>query len=321
MRYHIPDKRWESFDILSFEDYQHKAIVEGRFHPLVPNDIVEDFLSAEYMMAHSYYHYPLYHEALSKVLRMIEMGIKFRCRQLQIPLEKQNSSNSRVEKRPLKQLMDDLVRTEPAKDMAIRFEVSRSLRNSLMHPTQFMFSGAMSKGYIKQSITLLNTLFLPDTLFDVFKNEHNKFQKLIEPFKENVFILTASGKRYLVSRVSCESVKVGEQWQYLLVAHPVMKYAAGDLTKYCNSELFSFVVLEAVMINKSLEFACLNAEEKITIQPTNHRQNLKLYEEYKAVIASLSDIHRQMYFHHIDHQVGEITNNFLYDTFDRIVIV
>ena len=123
MEYHVPDNRWQIFGMDNFANYVEKAVVKGQFHPSVPADIVEAYKMAEYMMAHAYYHYPLYHEALSKVLRIIEMAVKFRCQQIKINLTQIAKRKGKQEegKRVLKHLMDDIAKAEPVKKLERQF--------------------------------------------------------------------------------------------------------------------------------------------------------------------------------------------------------
>ncbi|MEQ1747395.1 MAG: hypothetical protein ABMA02_18335, partial [Saprospiraceae bacterium] len=81
MSYHTPDFIWEAFGAPDFESYTHVFVVEGRFHKDVPEAVRESYTVAEHIMAHAYYHYPMYEEGLVKLLRTLEMGVRMRCEQ------------------------------------------------------------------------------------------------------------------------------------------------------------------------------------------------------------------------------------------------
>src|SRR4051812_32380391 len=85
--YHKPDSIWEIFGGATFPEYCEKYVTKGEFHPNVPEDIVNSYKVVEYIMAHSYYHYPMYDEAITKILLVFEMAIKQRCSQLGIELK------------------------------------------------------------------------------------------------------------------------------------------------------------------------------------------------------------------------------------------
>jgi hypothetical protein len=319
MKYQVSDPIWQSFGIDSFEGYCEKIIVTAKFHSHVPNDIIEDFASAEYMMAYAYYHYPLYHEAFSKVLRIIELAVKTRCSQLNIPVEWHNPKRNRNEKKVLKTLMDELQVVEQEKELATRFEIARSLRNSLMHPTQYSHSGALSRDYIKQAIILLNTLFLPGSLFTLFRNECKRIQLLLTPFSEKPIVLEHSNKRYLITHVSCEAAyRTDEKWNYLIIGYPIMLNATELLSQHSYLKLFSFVAKEINIVGNDLEIICSSRDEKIHINLTINPKNISVFEEYKTGLSSVTETDRKMYEHYTAHQVGEIENSFWYENLWKI---
>lgn len=319
MRYQIPDSIWTSFGINSFEKYCENVIVTAKFHSSVPNDIIEDFASAEYMMAYAYYHYPLYHEAFSKVLRIIEMAVKERCDQLNIPIEEYNAKRSRNEKKALKKLMDELQAVETEKELTKKFEVARSLRNSLMHPTKYSHSGALSRNYIKQAVTLLNTLFLPGHIFTLFSCECKQMQLLLASFSNKPIVLEHSNRRYLITGVSCEAAyKVAEQRYYLIIGYPIMLSTNNFLSQHSYLKLFSFVAKEVNITGNNLEVICRDGNDKIHINLTSNPKDISIFEEYQAGLNSVLETDRKMYEHHTAHQVGEIESNFWYENLWRM---
>ena len=63
-----PDDRWPALGIGSREDYVAAYVFAGRFHPGVPADVVQAYETVSHLMAQAWYHYPLYDEALAKLL-------------------------------------------------------------------------------------------------------------------------------------------------------------------------------------------------------------------------------------------------------------
>jgi hypothetical protein len=313
MEYHKPDDRWDIFGIKSFEDYCENAIVKAKFHPDVPADINEAFAMAEYMMAHSYYHYPLYHEAFSKVLRIIEMAVKLRCTQLAIPLEQMNAKRKRIEKRVLKALMDDLIKAEPTKKLQSQFEVARSLRNSTMHPDRHIYSGAMTKNYIKQSITLLNTLFLPESVFIQFQNELSRAQRQLSLLHKAPFILEKADKRYLIEKASLEAaIQIGDQWFYLLAGHPVILNANENLSNHNYIKPLCLQIKNMSCIDDKLRAVHEEDNWEILLYSTRHRTNIETYEAYQRELGAVDENDREMYRHYMSHEIGEVENDFWY---------
>jgi hypothetical protein len=59
MDYHEPDNTWTIW-VDNFDDFARRWVFKGRFHQDAPKDVVKSYRVAEYIMAHSRYHYPLY---------------------------------------------------------------------------------------------------------------------------------------------------------------------------------------------------------------------------------------------------------------------
>jgi hypothetical protein len=315
MEYHIRDERWELFELRSFEAYCDAAVVKGLFHPCVPEDIKEAFTIAEYIMAHSYYHYPLYHEALSKVLRIIEMAVKIRCNQLDIPLEIINSEK----RKNLKRLMDELIAAEPAKKLKQQFEVARSLRNSLMHPDRHTYSGAIAKSYIKQTVSLLNTLFLPEGIFPLFENNLQKVQNSLTQYQKSALTLEGSGSIYMLSAVDIEAnVRIENNWIYLLVGLPVMSDALDNLKNHRYVKPIGFFISDLI-INKE-DILCIETKSKrpIRIKWSDNLEHLEIFKDFHDALEVLDDTDRLMYETNTSHEVGEMENVFLYENLYKV---
>ena len=90
-----------------FDTYCVKSVVKGLFHPSVPKDVIDAYEVAEYMMAHAYYHWPLYDESFTKLLLITEMAIKIRCVHFGIPVEEKRK-NGTLRDRHLEQLIIDV---------------------------------------------------------------------------------------------------------------------------------------------------------------------------------------------------------------------
>ncbi|HEV7332706.1 MAG TPA: hypothetical protein VGN63_16830 [Flavisolibacter sp.] len=315
MTYHQPDTRWHHFSINDFDAYVTALVVKGRFHPCVPEDVTEAYNIAEHMMAHAWYHYPLYHEALSKVLRIIEMAVKLRCRQLQIALSRKVTKKGREteEKRPLKQLMDDLVKAEPEKALASQFEVARSLRNLLMHPDSHTYSGAMSIRFIMQSVTLLNTLFLPPALVAGLQQHLDTVKKQIECFHIRQLVLDEGNGRVLLEDVSIEAaICIGNQWQYLLACHPLINNAAENLQKGSYPKPICYFVADLSVTEDKIEAQILDANQSLSIVHTDHPTNIDTYNSWLQAKEVLPENDRLLLKHYTSHEVGECENEFWY---------
>lgn len=80
MKWFEADTRWELFNMKSREDFINNYVVTGKFHNAVPKDIVTAFETVSYLMAHSYYHWPMMDEAMTKALLVMEMAVKIKAK-------------------------------------------------------------------------------------------------------------------------------------------------------------------------------------------------------------------------------------------------
>lgn len=85
--YFEPDVRWEMSNITNKEQFENQVVVKGHFHDQVPAEVVDAFKTVEFLQAHSYYWWPMYDEAINKALRILEMSVKLKAKELNIPLE------------------------------------------------------------------------------------------------------------------------------------------------------------------------------------------------------------------------------------------
>lgn len=170
--YHQVDERWA---ILSYKDYQSyldKLLVKGNFHLGVPEDVKESYKIVEYLIAHAWYHYPMYDEALNRALRTFELAIKKKCILLSIPIVKANNKDKR-----LVDLMDEICSHESNKRIGIFLKFLRELRNLLMHPSEHHYGGGIAHDKIILVVNTINILFAQENMIvqmDELRTERQK---------------------------------------------------------------------------------------------------------------------------------------------------
>ena len=153
--WYLPDTRWPFFGINSREDYVQRYVYEGRFHADVPADIVKTCETASQLMAQAWHYYPLYDEAVNKLLFSVEMAVKIHCRQLGLSVGKGDTLHALIKK---------LDTAEPAKQLSHQLDIIRQLRNSISHPSHYSFGGVTMGQGILPMINLLNQLFLKESV-------------------------------------------------------------------------------------------------------------------------------------------------------------
>ena len=220
--YHTPDHTWTIFSgVTNFESYAEKFVVKGRFHKDVPPEVMEGYAIAEYIMAHAYYHYPAMDEALVKLLRVLEMAVKMRCKELDITLETLDKKG-KTRKKVLNALINELAAKEAAKPTKGTLIWLKDVRNYLMHPSETSLLGSVALGHIRQCVIMLNALFLPEQYFQEAATELNRLRGDCHQFETGLFVLEHAGHRYIVYRSEfVETYFVREEWLVLSAFHAV----------------------------------------------------------------------------------------------------
>ena len=134
MEWYQPDKRWEIWDIKTKEEFVDKFVVPGKFHNKVPQDVVEAFKTVSYLMAHAYFYYPIYDEAMSKALLVMEMAVKFKAKELAVNLKLEPNKKGDVYDKKLYQVIEEICERKHLKFLQPEFDRARNMRNSKMHP-------------------------------------------------------------------------------------------------------------------------------------------------------------------------------------------
>lgn len=291
--YHSVDTTWSVWTTKSFEDFVEKWVIKGRFHLGVPQDVVKSFLVAEYIMAHSWYHYPLYDEALTKIAGIVEMAVKLRCRQLELPLTARDK-NGTARKMRLVKLMDAIVTKEPGKEMDFILHHMRRVRNIVAHPEHFGYAGGTQWHIMLHCVNLLNMLFMSEAKCIAHNEEKKRVNELLKKSFPGCSILYLEEKRYLVENVHITlALDPGGAWRYLLIAHPLYIDLKQSFKAQSYLPLFCYEVKNLRIENEMLIAEPVQGEALIKIEPTTEIANLEVYNRYIKAKASASaiDIH------------------------------
>lgn len=157
INYFEPDPLMSYYQIHSGEEFVKAYLVKGDFGTDVPVDVKESYKTAEYLMAHAYYHWPMYDEACWKVLSIYEMAIQFRCKELGIEIK-----NSKEWKKNLDVLHKELIQELQLDEFQYTFDWVRKLRNDLAHPKIHSFGGPSYKMHIEMIVKFIKKIFEPN---------------------------------------------------------------------------------------------------------------------------------------------------------------
>jgi len=314
--YQQPDRTWEIWESTKdYRNYIEEMVVKGKFHPLVPKHVVDSYLIAEHIMAHAYYHYPMYDEALTKLLGIAEMAIKLRCTELGIELVTNQTRQGKtviIEKK-LVQLINELTAIEPAKDIKYNLDWLRRVRNTRMHPKQYGFAGSMVRSPIQWGVVILNKLFMPEATLVSFKVELQSMNAKVAAFKGAALIMEYESKGYLVERCEIrEAVKVGNEWLYLLVAYPISINTADNLATHSYLQLFMFFVKRITACNGSLSAIEIASNNRVTVKHSIHPQDIANYDKSRMDWAAAKMENQRVYESSTEMDIGNKESEFLY---------
>ena len=162
MEYFEPDSRWEAlYQVTSAAEYVEKFVVKGKFHSSVPTDIQDAWLTVEYLLAHAYYHWPMYDEGFKKALLIIEMAVKIKAKELGVNLKTKPNKEGKVFDKKLSQIIKEVFNQEHNKFLKKDIDRARNIRNFLVHPDSNTYKGGMGniKGNLMLIVSVLNTIF------------------------------------------------------------------------------------------------------------------------------------------------------------------
>jgi hypothetical protein len=202
MQWYEPEDIWDIYGISSREEFVDRYVVEGKFHNAVPEDIAKSFVTVSYLLAHSYYHWPMFDEAMSKLLLILEMTIKIKAKQLGISLEKKGK-NSRVYKRRLVEIIDDVFKNEELKFLKPDFDRARNLRNAKMHPEKHSFMGAIGRAHDNAQlfVNVINLLFINKSKLKNITIKNDELREQLNEFKNNLFVLEYNNTKILIVNI------------------------------------------------------------------------------------------------------------------------
>lgn len=297
MSYFEPDPTWAIFSIPDFESYAKIFVVEGRFHKDVPEDVVKSYAVAEHIMAHAYYYYPMYEEALVKLLRTMEMAVRIRCEQIGITTTFTDKKGE-IQGKNLGSLIDQLAKQESSKSIKKTLDGLRELRNIFMHPQENMLFGSTTINAIRHTLVQLNALFLPEQFFVEAQNALEHIQRQWQPFEKSICVLhlgAANGYGIYESR-ALEAYRSGNEWVYLWVFHPIIPGIRQQLESGHFPSSPALVLRDITIDPRGiLRGRAVDDGISVTLFHADHPDVRPVYEQFQAELASVEPANLAMY--------------------------
>ncbi len=283
--YYTADTIWKMLGTPTREDYVQKYIIPGRFHSLVPEDVINAYLTAEYLMAHAWYYWPMYDEALKKLTHIFEIAVKQKAKQLNIPL------NTNRDKK-LANIINKICVVEKEKKLHESLNKLRMLRNMFAHPDRNSFMGALggSPDVIRIFITTINLLFLDNSLFKGIEKLKEKMTELARKISEGLYILNYRDMRYLVHEVIRHEVYPADKKPRLfLVLNPVLRDAHGYYARKNPPDVITLALEITETDSTFLRGRALADSSKIVLEPTFNPQDMESYNTFLADMRKVRD--------------------------------
>lgn len=244
-------------------------MIKGRFHQNVPNDIVEAYETIEQLMAHAFYHYPMYDVAIRELSALAEMAVKLRAKQKEIQLN-YTDKNGKEKSRSLSNLIDLLLKEKEAKLLKDDLHRIRQFRNALVHRERNTFAGASFRHTIYPILNRVNELFYED---DWRTQDFNPLSKALKCFQEQCLILESNGLKFLAFLPQLNE-SIANKNLYLF-SYEILYDQIKAETSPSESQI---IVLSQLTVSENLIQATIVNGEKIKIYPTDKKENVDRYQ-------------------------------------------
>lgn len=310
--YYQPDITWQSFNIQTQEEYVKSFVVKGNFHTAVHKDVLKSYKTVEYLMAHAYYHYPMYDEALKKLLSIFEMAVKLRCTDLDIELEFVNR-RGKTQKKILAKLITDLIDYGYPVELKSSLDWVRRLRNMSAHPDSHSFGGGIFKGPIIPILNIINSIFKApiDVAERKIKIEHH--QKEMESLLNKVYILNHNKQAILVyNPTPVKAMKIKNNWVYAWHIHPVLANTKKLLEEHKIPSPIVLFLKDENIIDNNLSAFDLETNSKTKLSITTKPENIKNYKKHISEFEALERMDQFAYESSHNSTITTKIDNFVY---------
>jgi len=303
--YNDPDERWDAYSS-SFDQFQKKYVVKPRFHSQVPDSIVKEFEMVEYLMAHSYYYYPMYDEVFGKMLRIMEISVKERLKQLGIIDDPVNS------RRALQRLINDLAKAEPEKGLGGQLDIMREIRNYMAHPTAGTLLGTLTHLRIFEIYNLINNIFLDEMEFMEAKKLLKSTQQLVCHLADDLTVFEITEKRFLIRKLKCiKYFQIGKSWTSYWILYPIItnikdEVLSGSLSSMFHLNFSTFDIKDQTIRGKTFE------GQEVSISSSKKKEDRLTLEKYKKQVSEIDPGHFESYESVIEYMNYEQVVKFIY---------
>lgn len=302
-KYNEPDSRWELWGAKTFDDHLEHNVIRGKFHNKVPSDIKEAYEVVEYLMAYSFYYYPMYDVALQKLLLIFEMAVKLCAKEKGIPLKKTTKKGYTFDEK-LVDLINKVLPDSLANRREKQFHGLRKLRNLMVHADKNLYGGGIVKGNILPAICCINELFWNG---EFFATNHSKLLSFKKTFENKCLIIEFNGQRILAHNFQLwESFKRDRDYYYISI-DLILEFKEEEIpTETKTFELSKLIIEKDYLLGTTID------NEPLKIETTEKEENYKRYYIMRKMLTQLPEEQKIVYMNIIPNQVAEAGDLFLY---------
>jgi hypothetical protein len=292
-----PDDIWKAVGIQDRDTFVQRCVFAGRFHAQVPEDVVRAYGTASHLMAQAWYHYPLYDEAIAKLLFTVEIAVKQRCQQVGVALTTSNAVG-RTRSIRLQALIDQLLAIEPHKGQFLGqwLHYVRDLRNSFAHPDRYSYGGISLRHHIVPLLNLLNFLFLDETVMEESASYVAALHQQV-PSAANLLGVTWQETNIVLLRAEPQcAIQVDGQWRVIWAFYPLISKLSEALTRHQIQAPIVLTLTNLNVIDSGISGTSLATGQtvKLTAAPdwqraTESERQLFTFSQQKALTQAIDE--------------------------------
>ena len=291
-----PDATWKALGMADRDAFVQRCVFAGRFHAQVPQDVVRAYGTASHLMAQAWYHYPLYDEAVAKLLFTVELAVKLRCQQVGVAQTTTNAAG-RTRSIRLQVLIDQLLATEPHKGRFLGqwLHHVRELRNSFAHPDRYSYGGISLGHHILPLLNLLNFLFLADSEIAEAASYLATLRQQV-PAADNLLGLTWQGSNIILVRAEPQcATRVDGQWRVVWAFYPLLSQLHEALTRHQIHAPLVVVLTASEAVAGEVVGTALETGQTIRLMPAPAGVAQLLLPSYRTVWQQTNESDRQIF--------------------------
>lgn len=301
-----PDEIWKIFGVKSEKDFKGKYLLQGKFHSLVPEEIISDYKIVERLTYYSYFNYPLIDEAFSKSTRIFEASITLKLEMLGLKKDRFETLTSKLNR--LKELCSN--------DLFEQWKIAKKFRNDFAHREAGVLMGISLINALKHNLNLINSVFLESS---TILNKENNLKNLLQQSKhleKGLFILEYKNTKILISGARPFTTGIiNNLGKSLWVFIPIVgSKIIQQLSDFPNPIILKLENVE--IIDKGLKAIDTSTQELIQLTSTEKAENIEKLKLHNQIISEVENESPNLsleYMAILKHKTVKEIANFLYE--------